>query len=160
MKRTLLALALGALTACSGARSSPATRYQGMLLNARSLGVEQLRTEVAADPTVRDWVARNGAPDFIYRASETDLELIYTSPSRLAHFHRPEPDAPSVVSEVSPLPSSLLGILPRDLRAQTPTPEGGPEARCWRAPVGTGSCRTCCKTTTACATFCDPDARP
>jgi len=160
MKRTALVLALGALMACGGLRSSSTTRYQGLLLNARSLGAVQLRAEVAADPTVLNYVARTGAPDFIYRASETDLELIYTGPSRLVHFHRAEPRAPSTVTEVSPLPSSLLDLLPRDLRAGTPLPEPGPEARCWRAPVGSGSCRTCCKSTTTCATFCDPDARP
>jgi hypothetical protein len=128
------------------------------MLNARKHGAEVIGRATASDPTLRAYLAKQGQPDFVYVASPTDLELVYQSDSRLAHFHRETPDAPSTVSEVTPLPSPLLNVLPRDLRAGTPgagveTGHVG-QTSCWEAPAGGGICRTCCKTPRACSTDC------
>ena len=143
-----------AVAACTPLRSTPATRYQSMLLNARDLGAEALRLEMERDTSVRQYVAAAGQPDFIVIGGANDVELVYVQPSRLVHFHR-APDAPSTVHEVTPLPSSLLQILPRDLRAGTPRPlNPGNFTACWTVDVRTGSCRTCCATLESCVTEC------
>ena len=147
-----LALAM-MLAACSPLRSTTETRYRGMLLNARDLGAEALRIEAQRDPGLREYVTRNGAPDFIVLGSETDVELVYVPPSRLVHFRRDPADGSGAVQEVTPIPTGLLHILPRDLRAGTPSPINKGKA-CWRVDLATGSCRTCCATPTSCVTHC------
>jgi hypothetical protein len=149
----ILGLAV-AVAACSPLRSTPATRYQGMLLNARDLGADALRLEMERDPTVRQYVAGAGRPDFIVIGGLYDVELVYVPPSRLVHFHR-APDAATTVHEVTPIPTGLLQILPRDLRAGTPWPlNPGQYTTCWTVDVRAGSCRTCCATLTSCVTEC------
>jgi hypothetical protein len=142
------------VTACAGVRSTPATRYEGILLDGRNLGAGQVTREVASDPTVKAYVAQHGNPDFVLVASPTDLELVYTQRSVLAYFHRPAAGAPSIVSEVMPLPSGLYQMLPQDLRAGTSLPmnPGGPN--CWTVPIGGESCRTCCLGAGACTVQC------
>jgi hypothetical protein len=147
--------AAAVLAACTPLRSRPETRYQGMLLNARDLGAHALRIEAAGDPTIRDYVARAGHPDFIVVGGPTDVELVYVPPSRVAHFHRGEPGAPSAVTEVTPIPTGLLQTLPRDLRSGTPWPlNPGDYTACWTVDIPTGPCRTCCPTHTSCVTEC------
>jgi hypothetical protein len=154
---TLPALgALCLLAACAGTRSTSATRYEGILLNARDLGASELAREAASDPTVKAYVAQHGAPDFVLLASPTDLELVYAQRSVLAYFRRPEPGAASTVSEVTPLPSSLNQMLPADIRAGTSAPMTTSGASCWTAPVADGSCRTCCLGPGACTVQCRP----
>ena len=149
----ILGLALAAV-ACAPIRSTPATRYQAMLLNARDLGAEALRLEMERDPSIRQYVAGAGQPDFIVIGGLSDVELVYVPPSRLVHFHR-APDPPSTVHEVTPIPAPLLHILPRDLRAGTPRPlNPGTHAACWTVDIHMGSCRTCCATLTSCGTEC------
>lgn len=149
----ILGLAL-ALAACSPLRSTPATRYRGMLLNARDLGADALRIEMERDPSIRQYVVGTGEPDFVVIGGPDDVELVYVSEARLVHFHR-APDAPTTVHQVTPIPSPLLQILPRDLRAGTPRPlNPGKFTACWTVDVRTGSCRTCCATLTSCATEC------
>ncbi len=150
----ILGLAV-AVAACTPLRSTPATRYQGMLLNARDLGAEALRLEMERDASVRQYVAAAGQPDFIVIGGISDVELVYVPPSRLVHFHR-MPDVPeSTVHEVTPIPAALLQILPRDLRAGTPRPlNPGKYTACWTVGVRAGSCRTCCATLTSCVTEC------
>jgi len=153
----ILGLAV-AVVACAPLRSTPATRYQGMLLNARDLGAEALRLEMERDASVRQYVAATGQPDFIVVGGPGDVELVYTAPSRLVHFHR-APDAPSTVHEVTPIPTGLLQILPRDLRAGTPRPlNPGKYTACWTVDIQTGSCRTCCATLDSCVTDCRQEA--
>lgn len=143
-----------AVAACTPLRSTPATRYQGMLLNARDLGAEALRLEMERDATVRQYVAAAGPPDFIVIGGVSDVELVYVPPSRLVHFHR-APDPPSTAHEVTPIPTGLLQILPRDLRAGTPRPlNPGTHIACWTVDISGGSCRTCCATLESCATEC------
>jgi hypothetical protein len=155
-----LALVVVALVAasCVGVRATPETRWQGVLLDARKQGTQVLRDAAARDPTLSDYLARAGEPDFVLVASPTDLEIVYAWASRLVHFHQPEPDAPSVVGELSPLPSGLLAILPQDIRAGTPSPIGGGTTQCWHTTVGTDVCRTCCKTSAACVIACGPQS--
>lgn len=149
-----LALAM-TLAACSPLRSTPATRYQGMLLNARGQGAEALRIEMQRDPSLREYVAQAGEPDFIVIGSWADVELVYVPASRLAHFHREAPDAPSGVEEVTPIPTGLLQILPQDLRAGTPRPIK--VRACWTVAKPVWACRTCCATRTSCVTECSQD---
>jgi len=149
-----LALAM-MLAACIPLRSTPSTRYRHMLLNARDLGAEALRLEMKRDASLREYVDRVGEPDFIVLGSETDVELVYAGPSRLAHFHRAEPDEPGAVQEVTPIPTGLLQILPRDLRAGTPRPLS--VRACWTVDLPVASCRTCCATRTSCVTDCGQD---
>jgi hypothetical protein len=150
-----LALLAVALPGCgTPLRSTPAARYQGMLLNARNLGADELVRQSAADPTIADYVTKHGPPDFILNGGPTDVQLVYAGRSVLAYFRRPDAGAPSAVYEVTPLPSGLLQILPADLRAGTAAPlnPGGPN--CWTVPAGTRSCRTCCQGTAACVVQC------
>lgn len=146
-------------TGCAGLRATPETRYQGRVLDARELGAEELRREMDRDPTLRAYVAARGQPDYFYLAQPTDVELIYLHPdSRLVHFHRPAPDAPSTVSELSPLPLEVTNVLPVDIRAGAPGDirelPGRPLASCWTVGIRDGSCRTCCKTAETCSTDC------
>jgi hypothetical protein len=144
-----------ALVACGpGSRNTPATRYQGILLDARKLGADVLASAAATDPTLRDALARGGEADFVLVVSPTDLEVIWAPASRLMYFRRLDPAAPSVAGTLTPLPSGLLGILPRDLRAGTPAPTGGLGTTCWNVLVGAEMCRTCCKTRQACVGEC------
>lgn len=150
----ILALAM-LLAACAPLRSTPATRYQGMLLNARDLGAEALRYETERDPGLRHYVARAGHPDFIIVADQTVVQLVYYRQSQLVHFHRDAPGGPSVPTELTPLPSPLLQILPRDLRAGTPLPlNRGEHTACWTVDTPPGPCRTCCATLTSCWAEC------
>ncbi len=153
-------LAACLLAACAaGVRSTPATRYQGILLNRRDLGATELAREAAHDPTVKAYLAQHGPPDFVLLASPTDLQLVYVQRSVLAYFRRPAPDAPSTVSEVTPLPSALNQMLPADLRAGTSAPMTTSGVSCWTAPVVDGSCRTCCLGPGACTVQCTLAAR-
>lgn len=140
--------------ACVGMRATPGTRYLGILLNARDLGAGEVMREAAADPTIRTYVAEHGNPDFVLQASRTDVELVYVQRSVLAYFHREQAQAPSAVSEVTPLPSSLYLMLPSDIRAGTSAPLNPEGPNCWTVPIATGSCRTCCLTTVACTVDC------
>jgi hypothetical protein len=144
-----------ALAGCAPVRSTPATRYQNMLLSARDLGAEALRLEMQRDPSIRDYVLQMGEPDFIVVGSHTDVELVYVPPSRVAHFHRDAPDAPSAVQEVTPIPTGLFQILPNDPRAGTARPlNPGTHTACWTVALPTTACRTCCPTRTSCVTDC------
>jgi hypothetical protein len=140
------------LAACSPLRSTPSARYQNMLLNVHGLGDEALRIETRRDPRIREYVDRNGQPDFIVIGSPLDVELVYAPPSRMVHFHGDLPDAPGEMREVTPIPTGLLQILPRDLQAGTPRPLK--IRACWSVPMTTWSCRTCCATRTSCVTQC------
>jgi hypothetical protein len=154
----LLAITLLAAACAPGLRATPETRYQGWMLNARTLGAEELRGEMARDETVRRFVERYGQPDFVYVGGPTDVELVYVHPdSRLVHFHRAEAGGPSTVSELSPLPLEVTNVLEIDLRAGTPgdiMEKGPPKTNCWTVDVQGGRCRTCCLTVEACATDC------
>jgi hypothetical protein len=152
--RRMRLILLASLAACSGMRSTPGTRYEGILLNGRELGAGEVTREAAGDPTVKAYVAQHPKPDFVLVATKRDLELVYTGRAVLAYFHRPEPGAPSVLGEVSPLPSGLYQMLPSDLRAGTGTPISPAGPNCWTVPVGELSCRTCCLTTQACTADC------
>jgi len=152
---TWTALALLVLSACLGARATRSTRYQGIILNARNLGAGELRREAADDPTLRDYVARAGQPDYIYVAGPTDVELVYARESRLVHFHRDRPHGPSRVGELTPLPEQVTTVLPLDIRAGTPGPlTEFRVVNCWRVSTAEESCRTCCRSSEACSTDC------
>jgi hypothetical protein len=146
------------LVACAGMRSTPASRYEGILLNARELGAAQIAREAASDPTVKAYVAQHPHPDFVLVASPTDFELVYVQRSVLAYFHRPAADAPSVVREVTPLPSGLFQMLPPDLRAGTALPMNAGGLNCWTVAVADQRCRTCCLGPGACSVQCTPAA--
>jgi hypothetical protein len=156
VKRLLMPVlgAVLALAACSGTRSTPSTRYEGILLNGRELGAGELTREAGGDPTVQSYVAQHGNPDFVLAANSTNLELVYVQRSVLAYFHRTSPGVASTVSEVTPLPSALYQLLPPDIRAGTSAPMAVGVPACWTAPVTDGSCRTCCLGTSACTVQC------
>ena len=129
---------------------------EGILLDARKLGAGQVTREAAGDPTVKAYVAQHGNPDFVLVASPRDLELVYVTRSVLAYFRRPTAGAPSVVSEVPPLPSGLYLMLPADLRAGTSAPINPVGPNCWTVPIADESCRTCCLGAGACTVQCTP----
>ena len=154
-----IACVLGVLmcaAGCAGLRSTPGTRYLGILLNARDLGAGEVMRVATHDPTIKAYVAQHGNPDFVLQASRLDTQLIYTWRSVLAYFHRDEPGAPSAVSELTPLPSGLLQMLPSDPRAGTGSPINPVGPNCWTVPIATGSCRTCCVSRVACTVSCTP----
>jgi len=141
---------------CVGTRSTPSTRYLGILLNARDLGAGEVMRQAAADPTIKAYVAQHGNPDFVLQASRLDTQLIYVRRSVLAYFRREKPDAPSAVTEVTPLPSGLFLMLPSDLRAGTSAPLNPVGPNCWTVATATASCRTCCMSRIACTVSCTP----
>jgi hypothetical protein len=83
-----------------------------------------------------------------------DLELIYYTRSVVAQFHRPSPNGPSVTGQLTPLPDSLLGNLPMDIRAGTPERDDFSGAECWTVLVGDQACRTCCAGAENCVGAC------
>jgi len=137
-------------------RSSPAARYQGMLLDARELGARELARVAAEDPAVQNWLAREGQPDWVLLATPDDVELVYYGASRIVLFHRPAPSAPSQVGVAEPLPSGIRPLLPANLRAGTGEPPPGAGVACWTIDVGGERCRTCCETPIACTFGCRP----
>lgn len=149
------ALVVVLLAACTPVRTTPDTRYLGMLLNARNLGAQELARVEGDDPAIRAAVATRGQPDFIVVPSPRDVELIWYLPSVLMQFHRPADDAASIAGTLSPLPEGLLNVLPADPRAGTPDRvPGGPGVSCWTVGIGTGSCRTCCAGVANCMVDC------
>jgi hypothetical protein len=155
-RRRLSIMVLAALAACSPLRSTPGTRYLGILLNGRELGAGEVAREAAHDPTIKAYVAQHPTPDFVLVASKRDVQLVYNWRAVLAYFHRPEPGAPSVVTEVTPIPTGLNQMLPSDPRAGTPPPLTPVGPNCWTVPVAGLSCRTCCLSTQACTVDCKP----
>ena len=67
-----LALAM-TLAACTPLRSTPETRYRGMLLNARDLGADALRIEMRRDASLWEYVTQVGVPDFVVIGSASDV---------------------------------------------------------------------------------------
>src|SRR5262245_30931722 len=151
---TLILLAVTVPGCGAPLRSTPATRYQGILLNARNLGADELARQSAADPTVARYVAERGAPDFILTGGPTDVQLVYARPSVVAFFLRPAAGQPSTVTETTPLPSALAPRLPPDLRGGPAPPLQPFGPNCWTVPADGQSCRTCCKGQTACVVQC------
>jgi hypothetical protein len=159
LRGSLLAgLVVFSACAATGMRNSPDTRYQGMILDARKLGADQLARVQSADPNIAAYVAKNGAPDFLLMPTTNDVELIYYLRSVLAQFHRPSADAASVLGELTPLPNAVLNVLPQDLAAGTPDQTGSAQvgADCWNVSVGSSDCRTCCASVEACIGSCKP----
>ena len=148
------------LSGCTGLRTSSATRYLGILLNARNLGAAELDRLEADDPAIRDCLARDGPPDFLLEVTVTDVELVYYISSRLVYFHRSVPESPSFVGELSPLPNAVLNILPTDIRAGTPHKEDTPQPNCWDVGISHWNCRTCCVTGGACVGGCSVPRPP
>src|SRR5436309_16118861 len=87
------------LAACAPPYSPRVGQYQNIVLNARELGAKQLDIEMQRDPAIRDYVARNGNPDFIYVPSATVVELIYFRSPKLILFYRDRSRAGSVTGE-------------------------------------------------------------
>src|SRR5262245_49858340 len=147
--RVLLVLTVAAgVAACSASRREPAvpaydTRYLYRLLDTRKLGAEELARIQKTTPAVAEYVAKAGKPDFLIEPSVTDVELVYYLKSVLAHFHRGA-DGKWTMSELTPLPTSCLNILPGDIRAGTPMGTGDEQVGCWTTTIPGGSCRTCC----------------
>jgi len=148
-------LLLAGLVACTPPYRPRVAQYQNIVLDARELGAKQLDIEMQRDRTIREYVARNGKPDFIYVPSATVVELVYVPSSKLILFYRDRPGADSVTGELSPLPLEVTNVLPVDIRAGTPGPiEGNTPTSCWTASAATHRCHTCCKGPLFCSTSC------
>ena len=154
--RLLVALALVSGCAHTGLRNTPATRYLGQVLDTRELGAGELERVRKEDPAIQAYVQKTGQPDFILLPTQQDVELIYYLPSVLVQFHRPTPDAPSVMGTLTPLPNTVLNVLPADIRAGTPTNAAAddPASGCWSVTIGDQACRTCCAESQACVGSC------
>ena len=155
----LLALVVVLVAGCAkaretGLRDTAQSRYQGIVLDTRKLGADQLAMLEKNDPAVAAYVAKNGSPDFLLMPTQSDTELIYYLRSVVVQFHRPSPGAPSTSGQLTPLPNALLAVLPMDIQAGTPP--SGPEygADCWTIPVGGQPCKTCCAGPMACVGSC------
>ncbi len=110
------------------------------------------------DRAIRDYVARNGNPDFIYVPTATVVELVYVGSSRLILFYRDRPGTDSMTGELSPLPLEVANVLPVDIRAGTSGPIGGSTpASCWTVSVAAHRCHTCCKGPLFCSTGCNEE---
>jgi hypothetical protein len=148
--RALLASMLAAAVAgCATGRSStvPAgsatdPRYLYQLVDVRKLGAEELAHVERVNPAVASYVAQAGRPDFAIEPGPNDVQLVYYSRSVLVHFHRGA-DGVWTSSQLSPLPTSLLEVLPEDIRAGTAAGTGNESYGCWTTTI-TGSCQTCC----------------
>ena len=148
-------LLLAALAACAPPYSPRVAQYQNIVLDARELGAKQLEIEMQRDRTLRDYVARNGKPDFIYVPSATVVELMYVETSKLILFYRDQPGADSVTGELTPLSLEVTNVLPVDIRAGTPGPIAeSPSTNCWTVSAATHRCHTCCKGPLFCSTSC------
>ena len=148
-------LLLAALAACTPPYRPRVAQYQNIVLDARGLGAKQLDIEMQRDPAIRDYVTRNGNPDFIYVPSATAVELIYFPSSKLILFYRDRSGPGSVTGRLSPLPLGVTNVLPVDIRAGTP----GPISRntppgCWTVAAATHRCHTCCEGPLFCSTSC------
>jgi len=152
-------LLLAALAACAPPYSPRVAQYQNIVLDARELGAKQVDIEMQRDRTIRDYVAQNGKPDFIYVPSATVVELIYSQASKLILFHRDRAAADSVTGELSPLPLEVTNVLPVDIRAGTPG-RIAKGASCWTVAAATHRCHTCCEGPLFCSTSCkEPPAQ-
>ena len=166
MTRTLLACALAVFaTACSAGRTAiptaggPDPRYLYQLLDARKLGAQELATIEQKVPAVSAWVAKWGHPDFIIQPGPRDIQLVYYARSMLVHFNQGS-NGQWTSSQLTPLPSGLLNVLPSDIRAGTP-PALGQGLGCWKTSVPAGTCQTCCAPPgTAAAQNCSIECKP
>ena len=148
-------LLLAALAACAPVYGPRVAQYRNIVLDARELGAEQVDIEMQRDRTIRDYVARNGKPDFIYVPSATVVELVYSRSSTLILFHRDRPGTDSVTGELSPLPVEVTNVLPVDIRAGTSgSIADGTPTSCWTVSAATHRCHTCCKGPLFCSTSC------
>jgi len=148
-------LLLGGLVGCTPPYRPRVAQYQNIVLDARELGAKQLDIEMQRDRTIREYVARNGKPDFIYVPSAMVVELTYVPSSKLILFYRDRPGADSVTGELSPLPLEVTNVLPVDIRAGTPGPiAGNTPTSCWTVSAATHRCHTCCKGPLFCSTSC------
>jgi hypothetical protein len=146
------------LAACAPPYSPRVAQYQNIVLNARELGAKQLDIEMQRDPAIRDYVARNGNPDFIYVPSATVVELIYFRSSKLILFYRDQSGAGSVTGELSPLPLEVANVLPVDIRAGTSGPiSGDTTVSCWTVSAATHRCHSCCEGPLICSTSCNEE---
>jgi len=149
--RALLACMLAAVVVgCATGRSSTVRagsaidpRYLYQLVDARKLGAEELAHIEKLNPAVASYVAQAGRPDFVIEPGPNDVQLVYYSRSVLVHFHQGA-NGVWTSSQVSPLPTSLLNVLPPDIRAGTPTATGNESYGCWATTITGGSCQTCC----------------
>lgn len=143
----ILTLVASAIACSATGRGAPArgpeTRYLYRLLDVYKLGAGELARIEKENAVVAEYVAKAGKPDFLIEPSLTDLELVYYAKSVLVHFHQ-DLNGTWTSSELTPLPSPLLGILPGSMRAGTPDITGSAIIGCWATTITDGSCRTCC----------------
>jgi hypothetical protein len=153
-------LLVAGLAACAPPYNPRVAQYQNIVLDARELGAKQLEIEMQRDPAIRDYVAHNGNPDFIYVPSATVVELVYYPSSKLILFYR-DPSGPgSVTGQLSPLPLGVTNVLPVDIRAGTPGPlSRDTPAGCWTVSAATHRCHTCCEGPLFCSTSCKQEPR-
>ena len=86
--------------------------YAGEALSTRhARGSARLADELRFDPTIFEYVAEHGEPDFLYVVDRHTLYLFHTEKDRAARFERVLIE-PSELHELGRIPGSLLTLLP------------------------------------------------
>lgn len=110
--RLLAASLAAAALGCAAVEHARDTRaYVGRTLSVRhGDGAARLAAESKLDPTLRDYVARNGRPDYLRVMGRQKVYLFYTRRDSAVMFEREL--ASSRVTELGRIPGSMLELLP------------------------------------------------
>jgi len=119
---TIVLLACTVLGGCSSFKPYWAHRFQveehsQVLLSTRTtVGAEWLEVESNLDATIRQFVASEGRPDYVYVVDAEKLHLYYLDEDLSATFERAVFRSTSEVERQSPVPKKLMRLLPHQAK--------------------------------------------
>jgi hypothetical protein len=88
-------------------------------------GFKRLELETAFDPTLTEFVAAHGRPDFIHVIDVNHVELLYFQENAIYHFARPTLDSESSIqhkTSIADARGDLTGFVPRPAGPAVPSP--------------------------------------
>lgn len=132
-RSAVLIVSLVSLVSCAGWRiGSTMNEYQGQVLRVSNdgPGAKRLELEVAYDPTLRNFIAQNEPPDYIYVESQYAVQLIFIRDDRIIRFQRPRFNPKSRAVVTDGIPGPLSGLFSREDQKRLA------ESRALSAPVG------------------------